>query len=212
MPIVLTNIPEVSPPPVPQPKRWTREQCAPLEAAGLFDIERLELIEGELISKMGKNLPHVSALMSMLFWLAEVFGKSFVNAEAPIDVSPEDNPSSEPEPGLSVLNRDRSSFSRNPQPEDLSLVVEISDSTLNFDLTVKAGLYARACIIELWVLDINGRRLLVQRNPVAGRYSSVVATNTKLSPRLPLRDRNFVRPPCCPESIFQSINEPEGEV
>jgi len=83
----------------------------------------------------------------MLLWLAEVFGKSFVNAEAPIDVSPEDNPSSEPEPGLSVLNRDRSSFSRNPQPEDLSLVVEISDSTLAFDLTVKAGLYERAGII-----------------------------------------------------------------
>jgi hypothetical protein len=69
------------------------------------------------------------------------------------------------------------SFSRNPQPGDLSLVVEISDSKLAFDLTVKAGLYERAGIIELWVLDINRRHLLVHRNPVAGRYSSVVVYN-----------------------------------
>jgi Uma2 family endonuclease len=199
MPIVLTNIPVVSPPPVPRRKHWTREQCAPLEAAGLFKDERLELIEGELISKMGKNLPHVNALMSMLFWLAEVFGKSFVNAEAPIDVSPEDNPSSEPEPDLIVMNRDRLGFSHNPRPGDLSLVVEISDSTLNFDLTVKAGLYARAGISEFWALDLNGRCLLVHRNPVAGRYSSVVVYNEDESPRLPLRNRNFVRRPSCPE-------------
>ena len=113
-------------------RRWTREQCAPLESAGLFESERLELIDGELIVKTGKCRPHVNSLMLMLEWLQEVFGKRLVNAEAPIDVSPGDNPLNEPVPDLIVLNREYPSFkSGNPQPHDVRLIVEISDSTLS---------------------------------------------------------------------------------
>src|ERR1700729_4086874 len=100
MPTLLTDILQSPPPPVPPRKRWTREQCAPLEASGLFEKERLELVDGELISKMGKNRPHVNTLMLMLEWLQEVFGKRFVNTEGPIDVSPADSPTNEPEPDL----------------------------------------------------------------------------------------------------------------
>jgi Uma2 family endonuclease len=57
----------------------------------------------------------------------------------------------------------------------LALVVEIADSTLHFDLTVKAGLYARAGIVEYWVLDVTGRRLIVYREPESGAYRRVVA-------------------------------------
>jgi len=160
---------------VPRRKTWTREQLAPLEASGFFKDERLELVEGELISKMGKHRPHVIAVMSMLVWLMECFGKSFAEAEAPIDVSPEDNPTSEPEPDVLVLKRDRSTIATNPRPEDISLLVEVADSTLPYDLSVKARLYARAGIVEYWVLDLNNRRLIVNRNPAAGQYSSVVS-------------------------------------
>ena len=165
MPTVLTNAPR---------KRWTREQCAPLEASGLFERERLELVDGELISKMGKNRPHVNTLALMLEWLQDVFGRRFVNSEAPVDVSPEDNPTNEPEPDLIVLNREYTSFrSGNPQPQDLSLVVEIADSTLTFDLTTKASLYARAGIVEYWVVDVERRRLIAHRGPAAGKYGAV---------------------------------------
>jgi Uma2 family endonuclease len=175
MPTVLTNAPESLPPPAPPRKRWTREQCAPLEASGLFEQERLELVDGELISKMGKNRPHVNAAMLMLEWLQETFGKRFVNAEAPIDVSPADNPWSEPVPDLLVLKREYSNFtSGNPGPRDLALVIEISDSSLAFDLTTKASLYARAGIEEYWVLDVTGRRLIAHRRPVSGKYALVV--------------------------------------
>jgi len=175
MPTLLTTAPEIPPPLLPPRKRWTRQQCTALEAAGLFEQERLELVDGELISKMGKNRPHVNASMLVLFWLAETFGKQFINSEAPIDVAPGDNPRNEPEPDIIVLNRECASFvSANPQPQDIHLVVEISDTTLNFDLTVKAALYARAGIIEYWVLDVSGRRLYCHRNPVAGKYASVV--------------------------------------
>jgi hypothetical protein len=111
----------------------------------------------------------------MHLWLLETFGKQFVNAEAPIDVSPDDNSWNEPEPDLIVLKREFAAFDANPQPQDLDLVVEIADSTLKFDLTVKAALYARAAIAEYWVLDVAGKRLITHRSPVSGAYTSVVA-------------------------------------
>jgi Uma2 family endonuclease len=176
MPTALTTSFEAPAPRAPRRKRWTREECAPLEAAGMFEIERLELVDGELISKTGKKRPHVDGAMAMLFWLLDVFGKQFVNVSAPIDVSPEDNPSNEPVPDLIVLSRDWSTIvSGNPQPKDVRLVVEISDSTLAFDLSVRARLYARAGIAEYWVLDVNDQRLICHRTPITGKYSSVIA-------------------------------------
>lgn len=163
------------PPLVPPRKRWTRADCKLFETSGLFYKERLELVDGELISKMGKNRPHVNAAMWMLFWLAETFGKKFVNAEAPIDVHPDDNPSSEPEPDFIVLTQECASFiSSNPQPKDVRLLVEISDSSLSYDLSVKARLYARAGISEYWILDVNGRRIISHRDPAGDVYSSVI--------------------------------------
>jgi hypothetical protein len=176
MPTLIMEVPQVPPPQVPPRKRWTREECAPLAAAGLFEIERLELIDGELISKMGKNPPHVIVARLIQRWLEATFGWTFVNHEAPIDVSPNENSRNEPVPDLIVLKQEFSTFrSGNPQPQDLNLVVEISDSTLPFDLSTKAALYARAGIVEYWVLDINGRCLFVHRDPSSGKYASVTS-------------------------------------
>jgi Uma2 family endonuclease len=175
MPTLLTDAPERPRSLTPPRKRWTRKECVALEPSGLFERERLELIEGDLISKMGKNRPHVNAFTLMHLWLLEAFGKQLVNAEAPIDVNPSDNPLNEPEPDLIVSNRESSTIvSGNPQPHDLNLVVEIADTTLTFDLTTKAALYARAGIVEYWVLDVPGRRLFVHRNPASGKYTAVM--------------------------------------
>jgi Uma2 family endonuclease len=176
MPIALTIAPDPPAPLIPPRKRWTRAECAVLESSGIWDQQMLELIDGELISKTGKNRPHVNALVPMMKWLVATFGWDPVNPETPIDVAPADNPTNEPQPDLIVLRRPSASFqSGPPQPGDLALVVEVSDSTLQFDLTVKAGLYARAGIVEYWVLDVTGRRLIVYREPEPGGYSRVVA-------------------------------------
>jgi len=175
MPIALTETPAPVVPPDPPRKRWTRAECATLEASGLLRQERLELVEGELIRKMGKKRPHVTSFKRLHEWLVRVFGWRFVDAESPIDVAPEDNPTNEPVPDLIVLRHDDTHFKSNPRAQDLRLVVEIADSSLGFDLKVKAALYARAGIVEYWVLDVTGRRLLVHRNPVSGVYADVAA-------------------------------------
>jgi Uma2 family endonuclease len=175
MPTALIEIPEPLVSADPTRKRWTRAECATLEASGLLDQENLELVEGELISKMGKKRPHVNAFTVLQAWLMQAFGWRFLNSEAPIDVAPEDNPTNEPVPDIIVLQQDQSRFTSNPRPQDLRLVVEIADTSLGFDLKIKAALYARAGVPEYWVLDVAGRRLLVHRNPQAGTYADVAA-------------------------------------
>jgi Uma2 family endonuclease len=176
MPATLTERPPAPAAPCPPRKRWTRDECERAEAAGIFDQQHLELIEGELIDKMGKNRPHVDAATLLFGWLIQVFGLRFVNFEATIDVAPEDNPTSLPEPDIIVLKADFTEFrTQRPHPRDLALVVEIADTSLAFDLTVKAPLYARAGVAEYWVLDIIGRRLLVHHQPEGGQYAAVTS-------------------------------------
>lgn len=159
----------------PPRKLWTRVEIAQIESTGVLSQQRLELVQGELINKMGKKRPHVNALVAVQAWLVQTFGEQYVNPEAPIDVAPEDNPTNEPEPDLVVLVRPSREYNTNPRSTDLRLVVEISDSTLGFDLTAKAELYARASIVEYWVVDVVGRRIIVHRDPREGLYRSVVS-------------------------------------
>jgi Uma2 family endonuclease len=175
MPIALTTSPEPPIPLIPPRKRWTRREIAMLPSAGV-NTEKLELVEGELIVKMQKNRRHVNGAMYLMYWLMDTFGRERVNPEAPINVAPEDNPINEPVPDLIVLKRESRNFrSESPQPADLDLVVEISDPSLAFDLSVKARIYARAGIVDYWVLDVEGRCLIVHRDPTPSGYSSVVA-------------------------------------
>ena len=154
----------------PPRKRWTRDECEKLEMYGLLEAHRYELIEGDLIDKMGKNQPHIIWLALFQAWFTHRFAGR-VLAEATLDVSPEFEPTSEPQPDLMVLRSPITAYlERRPRPADVELLLEVADSTIAFDAIVKAGLYARAGIADYWVVDVNARRLLVFRNPVDGQY------------------------------------------
>src|SRR5215813_5718981 len=84
-------------------KLWTRPEYEAICACGDLEL-KLELVEGELIDKMGKERPHTVWLVVLQEWLGSVFGPRFVNPETPIDVAPEDNPTNEPQPDIIVLN------------------------------------------------------------------------------------------------------------
>lgn len=155
-------------------KVWTRVEAEKIDPAL---AESLELVNGELIDRMGKKVPHVFWTMTLARWLRQQFGEEFVRTEAPIDVSPEDNPLNEPEPDITVTTRPLTITDlQNPKPCDVRLVVEISDTTFELDRKVKAPLYARAGIPECWVVDvrnITAPRLLLHQDPQKGSYQSV---------------------------------------
>jgi Uma2 family endonuclease len=131
-------------------------------------------VEGELINTMGQNERHAYAIQLLTAILVDHF-KRQVRIQLPIDVSPQDNPTSEPQPDAVVTTPAAALTSKQPGPGDIVWLVEVSDSTLRFDLTVKARLYARAGIPEYWVVDLIHRNLIVHREPSGDQYLSVNA-------------------------------------
>ena len=154
----------------------TREDCHALQAAGLLELEKFELIDGELIPRTGKSPLHSVVLHHFLQWLRQIFGSQYVQQEISIDLSSLLNRTNEPEPDATVLRRPADFFRAvNPGPDDILLAVEVSVSTREYDLGAKAALYAQAGIAEYWVLDLRDKRIVVHREPNGDRYSSIVA-------------------------------------
>jgi Uma2 family endonuclease len=76
----------------------------------------------------------------------------------------------DPVPDLAVVPGRPRDYTAHPTTADL--VIEVADSSLAFDTNEKRLLYAKAGIREYWVVDVNGRRLHVYRDPKAGDYTS----------------------------------------
>ena len=110
---------------------------------------------------MGQKPAHAYVIRMMMAWLIRVFGETSVQTQLPIHIVGEDAEHNEPEPDCAVLARPAEEFAEHhPAPEELRLVIEVSDTTLNFDLSSKALVYGRAGILEYWIVDIVGRRLV----------------------------------------------------
>ena len=165
----------------PRRKTWTREEVAALAKSGELNVERLELVEGELIDRMGKNRPHIKVQQRIMKALFAIFGLDRVSQESSVEVALSDRVVNEPIPDLVVTEQDIEFFDKAPLPGDVDLVVEVSDTTVRYDLTTKAKLYARAGIIEYWVADLNNRTLIIHRQPEQGRYTSVTAYSAEES-------------------------------
>jgi len=167
--------PEPLPEQSPQRRRFTREECRFLTDNGLLD-GRWELVDGEIISKMGQKPPHRVAVVLLTAFLTEVFDPLRVQIQLPIDVAPADNSINEPEPDGAVISRPATAYMEGNAPaNDVQFVVEIADSSLHLNLTIKMERYARASIPDYWVIDLNERRIVVHRIPISGRYVNVAS-------------------------------------
>jgi Uma2 family endonuclease len=170
----------VLPPPFQSPgealpkKRFTREEVEFLQRTGFFNGERYELIDGELLDKMGQNPPHANTIRLTQRRLGAFMDPGLIQTQLPIEVSAGDKDRSLPEPDLAVLRELRPDYdTRHPRGDELLLVIEVSDSTVNFDLSRKAALYAAAGVPEYWVLNLSRRKLVVHRQPVGYDYRRV---------------------------------------
>jgi Uma2 family endonuclease len=84
-------------------------------------------------------------------------------------------PRSEPEPDLMLLRPRDDFYERaNPTPKDTLLVIEICDSSLRYDREVKVPLYAAHGVPEVWLVDLQHRRLELYREPGADDYRLVL--------------------------------------
>ncbi len=154
-------------------------------AAGVFDPAEnhpLELIGGDLhvMSPIGDR--HADAVAFLTRWSSQHADPQqvLVWVQNPLAI-----PGSEsaPQPDIAWVAFRRYA-DRRPQPAEVSLVIEVADTSLAFDTEVKAGLYAAAGITDYWVVDLISRGVIVFRDPRAGRYET----------RSTHRDDNAVRP------------------
>ena len=160
--------------------------------AGIFrGDERVELIEGELIDMAPIGSDHSASINSLnLALVTACGGQALVSVQNPVRL----DRYNEPQPDFAVL-RPRADNYRvsHPSPADVLLLVEVADSSLRFDRTVKLPLYARHLIPELWIVDLRRRELDVFRDPAGDAYATTASFRESDSITLALAPEITVR-------------------
>lgn len=138
----------------PTRHRFTVKDYHRMAEAEVFDPEdRVELVDGEVLEMAPIDSRHAGCVNRLNYLFVSRLGQRAVIApQNPVEV----DDYSEPQPDLVVL-RARDDFYSNshPAPGDVLLVVEVSNTTLRFDLGRKAALYLAGGIPEVWVVDVN---------------------------------------------------------
>ncbi len=162
-------------------KRWTRAEYRKLEEDGFLGDGKYELVLGEIWKKMGQGRLHIIAVMRIIKVLEAVFGYERLQSQATLPLGGY----GQPEPDLSVLDRSIDQFvETEPTEADTTLVVEVSNATLAFDLSNKVIQYGSVGIPEYWVVDIPNQLLHVFRQPHATGYAeeTVLTTDDEVRP------------------------------
>lgn len=155
-------------------KKWNVRECRFLTDNGLLEPGSFELIEGEIVFKMGQSRPHIITISHILRVLALIFGLEALQNQAQIGIGERDE-FNDPEPDVAVLRGSVDDYpDREPDPAtDILLLVEAANSSVKGDTTVKAAIYARHGLPEYWVVAIPTRQLIVHRQPTADGYADV---------------------------------------
>lgn len=154
-------------PAVPRPVRWTCAEFHRVGDMGVFEGRRAMLINGVILEEGPMNPPHAITLELVETAIRAAFGAGWrIRSQSPLVLGQD----LDPEPDFAVIAGTPRGSAGHPTTADL--VIEVADTSLDFDTNDKRLLYARAGIREYWVVDINGRRLLVYRDPQAGDYAT----------------------------------------
>ena len=155
----------------PRPHRLTVDEYYRMAEVGLLAPDaRVELIEGAIIDMAPIGELHIAAVMHLTHRLVEAVGRhALVSVQGAVRLGIHD----QPQPDFAVLRPSADGYRKHvPATADVLLLIEVSDTTLAFDLGAKARLYARHGIAELWVADVERSLLHVFRSPSDGRYIS----------------------------------------
>lgn len=151
--------------------RLTSADVQAMVRAGVLDGDaRVELIDGELFDMAPIGHPHGHFVQQMAIWLVRATDISLVRVQQPLTLSADDTV----QPDLCVLaSAEGDTLADGPAVSSVQLVVEVSDTTLAYELKKKLPKYAAAGVPELWVLDLPKKRLLLHREPENARYALV---------------------------------------
>lgn len=165
-------------------RRFTADEFERMGQAGILDEDdRLELLDGEIVEMSPIGPRHIGGVNRLTATFASRVGRrATVSVQNPIRLDEH----WEPQPDVTLLRRRRDGYARaKPTAADVLLIVEVSDTSGDYDRTVKLRRYAGARIPETWVLNLTGAHELitpeaqgepvleVYRKPIAGGYTEV---------------------------------------
>ena len=139
-----------------------------MAALGWFRNQRVELLSGDVLQMSPQRPTHSQAVGLAQYELDRAFGPGFwIRVQMPLDLGD----STELEPDLAVVRGAPRDYPRHPRTA--LLLVEASETTLDYDSLVKAEAYARAGIEDYWIIDIVNRQVRVYRGPSSHGYTQV---------------------------------------
>lgn len=146
-----------------QKHRFTVEEYHRMGESGVFNETRVELIDGEIYYMSPINSPHAGTVKFLNRLLNKLLGHQYlIGVQDPITL---DN-LSEPEPDITILKmREDFYMDSHPQPDEVTLLIEVADSSLETDKRVKLPKYAKAGIQEVWIMDINEKCIEIHTQP-----------------------------------------------
>ena len=189
------------------------EQAAVLSSVRLFDVyeyldmekagilhedDRIELIDGKIIIMAPIGDSHVFATDWLTMILAPLFaGRAMVRIGGPIYL----NDRSAPQPDVAVVRMFHTVEEAHSRPDDVYFVIEVADTSLEYDSGPKLARYAAAGIPEVWIANLRIREVTVYADPSGSEYASVTAyrPGDSISPRafpdISLAVDEFMPPP-----------------
>ena len=141
------------------------------KAGVLKEDDRVELIDGEIVAMSSIGPAHVGAVNSSnMFWAIRLGGRAIVQIQNPIRLDERN----QPQPDIAILKL-KDDFYRSglAGPDDVLLLIEVSDTSLRYDRRIKLALYARFGIPEVWIANIRARAIEAYTDPVNGEYTSL---------------------------------------
>lgn len=152
--------------------QFSVEEYHRLGEVGIFhEDDRVELLNGNIIVMAPIGVRHLKAVRRLNNRLKSRLGdRCLVDAQNPVMIDGQ----SEPQPDILLLRPEADTRDSAPIPEDVYLLIEVADTSLQYDQTDKREAYARCGIEEYWVLNLTRNELLVWREPVAGVYRTAL--------------------------------------
>lgn len=183
-----------------QVKSFTLEEYHQLTEIGFFKEDdscarrrhHIQLINGELIEMVSKGRAHETCLRNLLRELPKMIGdRGTLQSQAPITIPPK----SEPEPDFAIIkNRDDNYLSSHPEGTDILLVIEVADSSIDYDQKVKIPLYAKAGIVDYWIFNLLDNYLECYSEPYQNKQGQFGYANRRI-----VLPNQVISLPCFPD-------------
>lgn len=152
-------------------RKFTIENYHKMAESGILtEDDRVELIRGEIVEMSPIGRRHAACVRRLAKLFSELNQRAIVDTQNPVELSDR----SEPQPDVTLLQPHPDFYEAgHPQPQDIFLLVEVADTTVETDRNVKISLYAESGISEVWLVDINEQCVEIYRDPLSTGYQNV---------------------------------------